>query len=490
MNIELLKKVDFGEIDGYGDPNLEHYFLDNNYWQKIIDSKVFFVVGKKGTGKSAIYRMLENESFLHGSIVINKDFGEFPFEKLLQLQDDDLAQPNQYQTIWKNVILNLFIQNISKLPEEDNDYYKQISEYNRMYIGNAIDLHKDIITKSEKKQGNIFFKGLDCGIEKQTTNNYDCNDVNITMTNTVLSDLIVNYLMTTSFDNKIVIQFDRLDDNYNQYQDIEAYYQAMISLFKAVYGFNQMLRSKAIKNAKIVLYIRSDIMKAMATRDAESARWDDFRVDLQWNVNNMRDVENSNLMRMVNKRISASSDDLSNKTFNDVFDIDRSMLKKCGIQYNLFSSLVLQTLFRPRDLIKLIKTLQNEILQEGCFNESVYKIALKKYSNWLVNSEIANEINPVLGGDYKYTIELLRLCGSKALSVKKFTERYNSVKHEFGFSALELLEYLYSVGIIENTWKDSKTNKNMHRSIFRNEGDFDRNLLLRILPAVWSGITV
>ena len=84
MNIDLLKKVDFGEIDGYGDPNLEHYFLDNNYWEKVVDNKVFFVVGKKGTGKSAIYRMLERESFSRGSIVVNKDFGEFPFEKLLQ----------------------------------------------------------------------------------------------------------------------------------------------------------------------------------------------------------------------------------------------------------------------------------------------------------------------------------------------------------------------------------------------------------------------
>ena len=181
MNIDLLKKVDFGEIDGYGDPNLEHYFLDNNYWEKVVDNKVFFVVGKKGTGKSAIYRMLERESFSRGSIVVNKDFGEFPFEKLLQLQDDDFAKPNQYQTIWKNLILNLFVQNISKLPEEDNDYYRQITEYNRMYIGNAIDLHKDIVSKSEKKQGNLIFKGLGYGIEQETTNSYEYNEGNMAL---------------------------------------------------------------------------------------------------------------------------------------------------------------------------------------------------------------------------------------------------------------------------------------------------------------------
>ncbi len=38
-------------------------------------------------------------------------------------------------------------------------------------------------------------------------------------------------------------------------------------------------------------------------------------------------------------------------------------------------------------------------------------------------------LDPVLGKDYKYVIELLRLCGSRNLSVKTFTERYNSVKY-------------------------------------------------------------
>lgn len=61
---------------------------------------------------------------------------------------------------------------------------------------------------------------------------------------------------------------------------------------------------------------------------------------------------------------------------------------------------------------------------------------------------------------------------------------------EFSLSPLDLLDYLYGVGIIENTWKNSKTERYMHRSIFRNEGDFDRNLQLRIIPAVWNGLNV
>ena len=57
--------------------------------------------------------MLARESFHKGCVIVNKDFGEFPFEKLLCLHDDNFAKPNQYQTIWKNVIYNLFIQAIT-----------------------------------------------------------------------------------------------------------------------------------------------------------------------------------------------------------------------------------------------------------------------------------------------------------------------------------------------------------------------------------------
>ena len=202
----------------------------------------------------------------------------------------------------------------------------------------------------------------------------------------------------------------------------------------------------------------------------------------------MREIYQSDLYRIVEKRIQTSCSELSDKTFNDIFFVPEHIYYG-GQTKDLFKSLVLQTLFRPRDLINLLKTLQKEIITHGDFNENVYKQTSKKYSNWLVNSEIANEISPVLGNDYKHVIELLRLCGSRPLSVKTFTERYSSVNYKFKLSPFELLEFLYNVGIIENTWRDHNGTP-LHRSIFRNEGDFDRNLQLKIIPSVWNGLTV
>lgn len=106
--LDLLNKVDFGDIDGYGDPNLDQYFLDNDYWNRVVDNKTYFVIGRKGTGKSSIYRMIKEQGLKKGIWIENKDFGDFPFEKLLQLDDQNFAKPNQYQSIWENLILNIF----------------------------------------------------------------------------------------------------------------------------------------------------------------------------------------------------------------------------------------------------------------------------------------------------------------------------------------------------------------------------------------------
>lgn len=231
-------------------------------------------------------------------------------------------------------------------------------------------------------------------------------------------------------------------------------------------------------------------MRAMASRDAESARWDDFRFDLSWNINNMKNIYDSDLFKMVNKRIKTSGEKYEDLSFSDIFSIDKTTLVSCGIKNDLFRALVRQTLLRPRDLINLLKLLQRGICDYGEFNRAMYNDVLKKYSNWLVNTELANEINPILQNDYKYVIELLRLCGSRTMSLSIFTSRYNSVKYRFKMSPLELLEYLYSVGMIENTWKDRYSGRYMHRSVFRNYGDFERNLTFRILPAVWNGLTV
>ena len=123
--VQMLSQIDFGDIDGSGEPKLDQYFLDNDYWNRVVEKKTFFVIGRKGTGKSSIYRMIGEQAAKKGVLIENKDFGDFPFERLLKLDDDNFAKPNQYQSIWENLILNIFAKMLSDnpIPEDESNCY-------------------------------------------------------------------------------------------------------------------------------------------------------------------------------------------------------------------------------------------------------------------------------------------------------------------------------------------------------------------------------
>lgn len=488
QTIELIKNIDFGDIDGYGDPNLERYFIDNNYWEKIINKNIFFVIGKKGTGKSSIYRMLYEQSSSYGALVENKDFGEFPFEKLLSLSDDDFSKPNQYQSIWQNVILNLFAQMIYKsenIYNANNMYYQQIYAYVSTCIGdNIVDLHRELLNKTQKTEIGLTFDvaSLLKGTELQST--FGNGMTNLSKINSQLMHLITNYLITIDASPKFIIQFDRLDDNYNQYQNVEEYYHAIISLFKTVYYINQQFRSKKIDTAKTIVYLRSDILSELAKRDSESARWDDFRFDINWAIINKDDWDNPLLLQMVDKRIQASLND-PKLTFRTLFDNETINLTNIkGILQDVFKYVVDQTMHRPRDVIKFCKCIQKEVIDTNQLYFRTIKNAEKQYTNWLLNSEIANEINPILH-NLDALHELLKLIGSKPFSIKDFNMRYKSVS-DVNMNANDLINYLYETGIILNI--DLSKRPPLFRSIIRNNGKLDRNQKMIIHSGVWKGL--
>ena len=59
---QLLQEVKFGVIDGMYDLDLEEYFIDRDYFEGLFEKNNFFVIGRKGTGKSALYNWIHTTS--------------------------------------------------------------------------------------------------------------------------------------------------------------------------------------------------------------------------------------------------------------------------------------------------------------------------------------------------------------------------------------------------------------------------------------------
>jgi hypothetical protein len=56
---ELLRKLDLGAPVAEFDEALENYFVETDTFRALVDDRADIVAGDKGTGKTAIYRILQ-----------------------------------------------------------------------------------------------------------------------------------------------------------------------------------------------------------------------------------------------------------------------------------------------------------------------------------------------------------------------------------------------------------------------------------------------
>ncbi|EMS71386.1 P-loop ATPase, Sll1717 family [Ruminiclostridium cellobioparum] len=498
--VENIQKVDFGDIDGLYDANLEKYFLDDNYWQKIIEENTFYIIGRKGTGKSAIYKWIQTQSVIHGCLISNLSFKTFPFEKLLKLSDDNFSKPNQYQSIWNNIILSEFASLIVRDELATiNDEFKEMKSYVDYVFGeDLVDLHKQITTIADKSSTGISIKYVTGQTEKSCNKTLNDELDNITKINRRLENLIINYLIKYSGSNRFIIQFDQLDDNYNQLQDFNNYHQAIISLFKVIYDINQTFRSKNIKDSKVIAYLRSDIFYSINAFDSESARWDRYKLNLNWSIVNKDDWQNPRLIQVINKRISSSIRSIDERNaFSTIFDSKVIRMEDNGRPINIFKYLIHRTFHRPRDLVQFCIKIQDEVKSTGNLYHRTVNNAEKEYSLWLL-SEVENEIGvKVKRIDTLY--EFLRLMGSQSFPLTAFKSQFKNFEDKIEMEAEELLKYLYSMAIIHNvnyTTNNTYDYKNRYKkgyteyfSVIRNDrSTFNRDLKIQIHPGFWKGL--
>lgn len=465
--ITALFQTDFGNPDGLYDAHLENYFLDQNYWKNIVEGNTYFVIGRKGTGKSAIYNWIKNRESEKGMLISNLSFRSFPFEKLLKLSDDDFTRPNQYQSIWKYIILSEFAKQIvlDQNNYENSEEYRELFAFVQYRFGkNLQDLHSKITTRSNKTEAGLQFKGMGPKITKGQAVQLGDGIENISEINIRLEDLVLSNL--ASKQRAYLIQFDQLDDNYTLYVDNRKYFESLMSLFKVIYSINSVIVSYN-PNAKVVAYLRSDIFFQFSSHDPDSAKFDYHTHHLNWAIINKNDWRNPPLLQLVNARIENSVEELEGlSSFYYIFNKNFIKLYENGNQIEPFRYIIHRTFHRPRDLVQFCIKTKEQAERMNKLDYGTIKAAEKEYSSWLID-ELKNEISPIIPHtDTLFTF--LRTLGTQRFSAKKFKNYFRKGRNKnINKSPEALLRYLYELGIIQNV--NITKNRTEYYSIIRNE---------------------
>ncbi len=107
---EVLNLLDVGNSVAEFDQSLEKYFVENEAFNSLISDRADIIAGDKGTGKTAVYRILQKRYAalpeLKGVEVIAgfNPSGSPVFQKLVQQQR---LSEGQYSSLWKTYFLSL-----------------------------------------------------------------------------------------------------------------------------------------------------------------------------------------------------------------------------------------------------------------------------------------------------------------------------------------------------------------------------------------------
>ncbi len=102
MSGHILEQIEDWKLEAKLEDNAR-YFYHTKIVDRILKGKKLYVIGRKGTGKTAITENLVSRKD-NGYFAQKLTFKNFPFNKLYELEDKGFNSPNQYITLWKYLI--------------------------------------------------------------------------------------------------------------------------------------------------------------------------------------------------------------------------------------------------------------------------------------------------------------------------------------------------------------------------------------------------
>lgn len=426
------------------------YFYSFKEVGLILQNKKCYVIGRKGSGKSAICQHIISTK-QYDTFSCKLSFKQFPFNVLYGLNDNHYTGSNQYITIWKFIIYSYVLKLMSSNNGIDNTIKLELEKV--FPKGETKDLRREISEWTKIGFGiEVFGNGGNFSVERESRPNpivwVDRIDL--------MEDLISRYAGSS----KYYIVFDELDEDYQdvkESQSFKAYLDLLKGLFKAVQDVKSKFPKQSGLNIMPVVFLRNDIYAHI--KDSDKTKWGDMMIELEW--------DSAKLKSLLAHRIY--QDDPQHKGIPD-FDTEwnRVFSNKLvpvgyqkGKQVHSFDFISNSTLLRPRDFIMYVKACCEEV-REGellITQETIHKVD-RKFSNYLV-SEFKDELAPILP-DIDRIFYILSLQRQWIFSPKLFKEDYQKEIESGNVNETNvdyILETLYNFSVIG---LENKNQKSIH----------------------------
>lgn len=427
--------------------NTLRYFYHLDEFKQIENGTKCFVIGRKGTGKTALSEYLYNQKS-YNTYTERLSFKNFPFNKIYSLVDHKFTFPNQYITIWKFIIYDAILKMMSLNEELDT---KLLSELRKLYPIDPIDSLSKRVYKLTYDNIKIKLPGIEVGISKKKENQEELSWIKKV---NEFEQIIANKIDKSRY----VIIFDALDDDYKTDDDYtgsdgkKQYFALLTGLFKAVQDIKANLSRDQYKIQPIV-FLRDDIYRQI--HDSDKTKWEDFTIHLIWSKNKIKNM----LAHRISKTIDKNGEVLSFEgAWHRLFPFEY-IETQFGNKL-VFDYIAQHTYSRPRDFVQFIKLCCSRALRNNAKEINSVNVvdSIKEFSNCL-REEIQNEMRGILK-DIDRIMTVLAHIRKSIFNSAEFIERYNEEagkgKITHAVNPEMVLETLFLFDVIGNHPKNEK----------------------------------
>jgi len=381
------------------------YFYHMNEVEAILSGSKNYVIGRKGTGKTAISEFILTKGKQEGIYCEKLSFKNFPFNDLYDLTNEKYTPPNQYITLWKYLIYSM----ICRLMLKNENINSQVRESLSLSYSTDPITNLPVIISS--------WTNSDFKIENgaQQPNNLSwIEKVNI------LENIIQKNLDNSNY----YIIFDELDEDYRDIKNIDEfkpYNNLVTSLFKAVQDIKSIFRHSNLKIHPII-FLRDDIYDLI--KDADKNKWSDYKIEIDWDENKMKRL----LAFRLSKAISSTQEVLNfDKAWEIIFHRSAVQMGDQGKKkMHSFDFIARSTQMRPRDFIKYIQACAEDTFynQKPFIYPETIKQVDKAFSNYL-KAEIEDEIQALIP-DIPQVFQVLSQIRKWNFTIPEFKSAYNN----------------------------------------------------------------
>ena len=433
---ELIKEVAKWKLEAKTEDN-DRYFFHVREVATIEEGEQCYVIGRKGSGKTAISEYL-------GRIIAPETFSEkltfknFPFNELYALKNEGYTTPNQYITLWKYVIYSSICRLMARNENIDSELK---SELDKIYGHDNLTLDRRL-SKWVGKEFSLSILGLSIKVSRDPEK---ANQLSWIERVAVLEDIILNYVDNARY----FIIFDELDEDYRNIIEQAQYnqYTALVtSLFKAVQDIKGIFKDRGRYKILPIVFLRDDIYEII--QDSDKNKWNDFKIELNWDEDKIK--------KLVAFRISRALDSKTEK----VLSFEKAWEKLVGKQtlrigtrqkteVESFDFIARSTYLRPRDFVKYLQACAKEAIDtDGLIHAKTIRTVDTAFSNYL-KDELKDELFAIVP-DISAIFDVISQIGKWNFSNSEFERAYreqgkrgNLVQKDVGF-VLQVL-FLFSV---------------------------------------------